>query len=135
MNTTLLNKQNYDYKQFISLDINAVYNKKIYKKNNFFHEYSYNKIYIQPNTLIVITNFSETEYELPKSPNVGDSILFYVDPLVMFNCDINFDSFPKIKIYRNGKRIMGLNEHLICDRPFQSLKLSFYTEEDGWIIV
>lgn len=136
MNTVILSDHTYDYKEFFKLNTTSLYNKKIYHKNNVFLCESINVIHVLPNSIVHVTPFSETDYELPLNPKIGDSVLFFIDPFfIPNNKNIHFDSFPKIKIYRNGKRIMGLEEHLICDRPFQSLRLSFYTEEDGWIIV
>ena len=47
---------------------------------------------------------------------------------------VSFDKLTRIKLYGNGNRIMGLDEPLVCDMPFMSLKLVFGGDIDGWII-
>jgi len=59
-------------------------------------------------------------------------VLLYNIDNVLF--DVSYDHYPKIKLYGNGKRIMGLNEPMICDIPFSSLKLTFVDEVNGWIV-
>lgn len=59
-------------------------------------------------------------------------VLWYNQDNTIYN--VSHDSHSKIKIYGNGSRIMGLDEPMICDMPFMSLRLTYVNDIDGWIV-
>lgn len=70
---------------------------------------------------------------LPKAKNILDWIvLWYDQDRTIFN--VSYDRHSKVKIYGNGARIMGLDEAMVCDMPFMSLRLTFVNNIDGWIV-
>lgn len=70
---------------------------------------------------------------LPKVKNIMNwVVLWYEQQKTVYN--VSYDNHSKIKIYGNGSRIMGLNEPLVCDMPFMSLRLTFVNDIDGWIV-
>ena len=74
-----------------------------------------------------------TDLLLPKNPKLMDwVVLFYEQTTILDN--VSHDRLTKIKIRGNGQRIMGLDEHLLCDMPFMSLRLVFLGDIDGWVV-
>ena len=70
---------------------------------------------------------------LPKPENILDWIvLWYDQDKTIFN--VSYEKHSKIKLYGNGKKIMGFDEPLICDIPFMTLRLTFVNDIDGWIV-
>lgn len=70
---------------------------------------------------------------LPKTKRLLDwVVLWYDQDRVIFN--VSHEKHSKIKIYGNGSRIMGLDEPLLCDMPFMSLRLTYVNDIDGWIV-
>ena len=70
---------------------------------------------------------------LPKADNIFDWIvLFYDQDRIVKN--VSNERHSRIKLYGNGSRIMGLDEPMICDVPFMSLRLTYVNDIDGWII-
>lgn len=70
---------------------------------------------------------------LPKVKNLLDwVVLWYDQDRTIFN--VSYDKHSKVKIYGNGARIMGLDEAMVCDMPFMSLRLTFVNDIDGWIV-
>lgn len=74
-----------------------------------------------------------TDLVLPKNPNLHDWIVLFYEQTTLA-VDVSFDRLTKIKIRGNGKRIMGLDEPLLCDMPFMSLRLTFIGDIDGWVV-
>jgi hypothetical protein len=74
-----------------------------------------------------------TDMFLPKKPNLMDWILLYYEQTTTA-LDVSFDRITKINLRGNGNRIMGLDEKLICDMPFMSLRLTFLGDIDGWVV-
>lgn len=70
---------------------------------------------------------------LPKAKKMLDWIVLWYDQDRTIH-DVSFDNHSKIKIYGNGSRIMGLDEPLICDMPFMSLRLTYISDADGWVV-
>lgn len=70
---------------------------------------------------------------LPKNPLPMNYVILTQNYNILAT-DFSFDNFQKLKIYGNKKRIMGLDECLICDVPFASLKLTFFDDQRGWVI-
>ena len=70
---------------------------------------------------------------LPKTKRLLDwVVLWYDQDKTIFN--VSYERHSKIKLYGNGSRIMGLDEPLICDMPFMSLRLTYVNDIDGWIV-
>lgn len=137
MNTTLITNVGYGSKEMVCINSRAIYNNRYdIKYRHRYHYVSENINHVLANSIVVISNYTDTEYALPANPNPTDTVLFFIDPMITDNMvNITFDGFPKVKIYRNGSRIMGMEENLVCDAPFYSLRLTFYTPDEGWIIV
>lgn len=74
-----------------------------------------------------------TDLILPKNPKLMDFIVLYYEQSTSAAI-VSFDKKTRIKLYGNGNRLMGLDEPLICDMPFMSLKLVFAGEIEGWVI-
>lgn len=74
-----------------------------------------------------------TDLLLPKKPNLMDWVLLFYEQTTTA-IDVSFDKITKIKLRGNGNRIMGLNENLICDMPFMSLRMTFLGDTDGWVV-
>lgn len=74
-----------------------------------------------------------TDIVLPKSPKPMDYVVLTYDPTDVAQV-ISKDNLTKIKLYGNGKNIMGLNEYMKCDVPFYTLRLVFVDDAYGWVI-
>lgn len=75
-----------------------------------------------------------TDLVLPKNPNLNDWVLLWYNQDTISN---NFYNEVKqnIKIYGNGRRIMGYDEPLLCDVAFLTLRLTFIGNIEGWVVV
>lgn len=74
-----------------------------------------------------------TDIILPQKPQFLDYIvLFYEQTTTIVS--VSTEKITKIKIRGNGERIMGLDEALICDMAFMSLRLVYGGPIDGWVI-
>lgn len=74
-----------------------------------------------------------TDMILPKKPNLMDWVLLYYEQTTTV-LNVSYDKPTKINLRGNGNRIMGLDEKLICDMPFMSLRLTFLGDIDGWVV-
>jgi hypothetical protein len=74
-----------------------------------------------------------TDMLLPKKPNLMDWVLLYYEQTTAA-LDVSYEKITRIKLRGNGNRIMGLDEHLVCDMPFMSLRLTFLGDVDGWVV-
>lgn len=73
---------------------------------------------------------------LPKAININDWVVLSYDQTTMA-LDITLEKSRKqtFKLYStNSQRIMGLDEPLVCDMPFMSLRLTFLGDIDGWVV-
>lgn len=88
----------------------------------------------QANQIFNIEHVSgNVDIVLPKAKNMLDwVVLWYDQDKTIFN--VSYEGHSKIKLYGNGSRIMGLDEPMICDMPFMSLRLTFVNDIDGWIV-
>lgn len=87
-----------------------------------------------PNTLYCLEHLpANTDLLLPKSPNLQDWVVLFYEQTTLAT-KVSREKLTKIKIRGNGKRIMGLDEHLVCDMPFMSLRLTFLGDMDGWVV-
>lgn len=98
-------------------------------------EFTSGNVYLEPNTVFCIEYINEKrDLVLPKNPKPLDWVsLWHEQHTVIFDLT-NVNKRP-IKLYGNGSRIMGLDEPLICDIEFQTLKLTFLNDIEGWVIV
>lgn len=88
----------------------------------------------KPNELYCLEHIPEnTDLILPKNPNLMDFVVLFYEQSTSAAI-VSFDKLTRIKLYGNRNRIMGLDEPLVCDMPFMSLKLVFGGDIDGWII-
>jgi hypothetical protein len=148
--TTLLKKEDYNYKDFSSIDPD-------YKKQNKFNKaklrlvsdvqkmngfiscpnfyFTDGSVYLkEPNTVYSLEYIPyNTNLILPKNIQLFDWIgLFYEQTTALTK--LSHEALTKINIRGNGNRIMGLDEPLYCDMPFISLRLTFLGDVDGWVI-
>lgn len=100
-------------------------------------DFSFNKgeTFLKKSNEIYYIDYTDINADLvlPRSPSALDWILLIYEPHILGR-DLTIDDIGKIKIYGNGSRIMGLDEPLICDMKFMSLRLTFINPTDGWII-
>lgn len=74
-----------------------------------------------------------TDMILPKTPRLMDWILLYYEQTTVA-VNVSHERITRIKLRGNGNRIMGLDEPLVCDMPFMSLRLTFLGDIDGWVV-
>lgn len=100
---------------------------------NFDFEFGY--VDLAPNVVYCIKYINENrDLVLPKKPNHTDWVSLWHEQTTVIK-NLTMENKRPIKIYGNGQRIMGLDEPLICDVEFQTLKLVFLDDVQGWIIV
>jgi len=146
--TIFLKDENTSYKNFEILNTknipkNNIANFRIYndvkKRNmriaceNFY--FSDGSVYLKaPNELYVLEHIThKTDLILPRDIQINDWVVFIYDQKTSLT-EVSHDKITPIKIHGNGRRIMGLDEPLICDMPFMSLRLSFLGDIDGWVV-
>jgi len=74
---------------------------------------------------------------LPSKPQRLDWVVLHYEPGTVadqFKLHDMRSSFQKWVIRSNDERIMGLDEKLICDMPFISLRLTYIDKIDGWVV-
>lgn len=88
----------------------------------------------KPNSIISLQYIEgNIDVVLPEASKLFDWVLLLYDQdNLIYNVSIFNKS--KIKIHGNGKRIMGLDEPMICDMAFMSLRLTYVNDIDGWIV-
>lgn len=59
-------------------------------------------------------------------------VLWYHQDQTIFQ--VSFEKHSCLKLYSNGERVMGLNEPMICDIPFMSLRLTYVGPVQGWVV-
>jgi hypothetical protein len=148
--TTLLKKEDYNFKEFSTDRPNYTKQRKFDKAKirlisdvqamngfiscpNFY--FSDGSVYLQsPNTVYSLEYIPyNTDLILPKNIQLFDWIsLFYEQTTALTK--LSNEALTKINIRGNGNRIMGLDEPLYCDMPFISLRLTFLGDVDGWVI-
>jgi hypothetical protein len=74
-----------------------------------------------------------TDLYLPKYPKFLDWVAMYYNQDIVIH-KVSNDRITKIKIFGNGNRVMGLDESLLCDMAFMSLRLCFMGPIDGWVV-
>jgi hypothetical protein len=75
----------------------------------------------------------KTDLILPKDIHINDWIVLLYEQQTTAKL-VSYEKITPIKIYGNGRRIMGLDEPLICDMPFMSLRLTFLGDIEGWVV-
>lgn len=142
--TTFLVSEDYNSKTFTSGDV--LTNKNIARKLSKVGrvgEHFRNEMFVfsegaleikQPNQLYQLEhNPYKTDILLPKDPKFLEWVVLYYN-INNIGQDLTIENPSKIKIYGNGKKIMGLDEPLFCDLVFSSLRLTYLNNTDGWII-
>lgn len=90
---------------------------------------------LEPNLFYCLEYLNLTkDVILPKNPKIYDWVVLFYDQVEMA-LSIDYGNNDHLKIYGNGKRIMGFDESLICNMQFSHLKLMFIDDMNGWIIV
>ena len=88
----------------------------------------------KPNTVYSMEYIPHnTDLILPKDIQLCDWVALFYEQTTTLEV-LTGDRLTKINIRGNGKRIMGLDEPLLCDMPFMSLRLTFLGDVDGWVI-
>lgn len=70
---------------------------------------------------------------LPKANRILDWVVLWYDQDRAI-ANVSFERHSKLKIYGNGARIMGYDEPLVCDMPFMSLRLTYLSDSEGWVV-
>ena len=148
--TTLLKKEDYNFKEFSTdrpdYTKQAKFSKAkkrllsdIQQLNGFitcpnFH-FSDGSVYLKaPNTVYSLEYIPyNTDLILPNNIQLFDWVSLFYEQTTAFS-KLSHEALTKINIRGNGHRIMGLDEPLICDLPFISLRLTFLGDVDGWVI-
>lgn len=150
LNTMFLTQQTDNLnKTFDSLSVSLLASKKLTKENKI----SINKEIITKTLSTDIFSVTEGRVELheanqifclehvpgnvdivlPKTKRLLDwVVLWYDQDKTIFN--VSYEGHSKIKLYGNGSRIMGLDEPMVCDMPFMTLRLTYVNDIDGWIV-
>lgn len=151
LKTVLLTNENAEFKDYCALNVDYLNNEKFLRPK----QKIFNDIMIKRQGRINCPNFYFTKNEvflkktneiynieyipysndivLPKKIQLLDwVVLFYEQTTSMLS--VSHEALAKIKIFGNGQRIMGLDEPLICDLPFMSLRLTFLGDVDGWVV-
>lgn len=74
-----------------------------------------------------------TDLLLPKYPKLMDWVVLYYEQTTIIT-KVSGEKITKIKLNGNGNRIMGLDEPLLCDMAFMSLRLCFMGSIEGWVV-
>jgi hypothetical protein len=151
LGTTFLKNETSEYKEFsLELPKYLLSKKFIPAKINFYNEvinkrqgrigcqnFSFSSGSVHLNNVNHVYSLEHiphnTDLILPKNIKLTDWVVLHYEQTTTINFVSNDKKTP-IKIRGNGNRIMGLDEPLICDMSFQTLRLTFLGEIDGWVV-
>jgi hypothetical protein len=149
--TIFLTDEDYNFKELNSLNVKYLSFEKVSKKipekkihneitkktfhSNFF-SFSQGNVYLNQLDHVYILEFMphSSDIILPKNPKTSNWIVLFYSQLDIIH-NISYDKKTPILLRGNGQKIMGLNEPLLCDIPFVSLKLVYLDNFSGWVIV
>lgn len=139
-NTVILKNQTSDYKVFDRLTVKNLEQKitsvpKVLPVFKTFYFSDGSVELLEKNFIYILEHIPHNrDIILPKNPNYLDWIMLAHDQdNTIFKLTI--DKSDNIIIRGNGNRIMGYDEHLMCDIDFLSIKLVFLGSTEGWVLV
>lgn len=147
--TVFLTDEDYNFKEFNSLNVVSLSSKKISKNisqkvfndlivkskfvENFYFSNGQVELKFLDNVYCLEHIPVNTDLILPKDPKTANWVLLYYNQTdIIYR--VSYDKKTPIKIRGNGRRIMGLDEPLLCDLPFMSLKLTYLDNNTGWVV-
>lgn len=146
--TTFLTNEDYNFKEFRSISSSYIQNEKFYDfKQKFFTEifektrqidlFYINKgdVFLKQVNQIYCLDYIpyNSDVILPKDIQLNDWIVLHYEQTTSAT-QVSQEKITKINIRGNGRRIMGLDEPLLCDMPFMALRLTFLGDIDGWVV-
>jgi hypothetical protein len=146
--TSFLTKEDYGFKSFKPIDPGYYKHEKfdnfklkivkeIPQKTGRIARFSIEKggiVLPKPNEIYFVEHLPyNSDLILPRDIQLNDWVVISFESIDVA-LSISAEKITKIKIRGNGRRIMGLDEHLVCDMPFHSLRLTFLGDVDGWVV-
>lgn len=146
--TTFLTNEDYNFKEFRSISSSYAQNEKFYDfKQKFFTEVfektrqidlfyiKKGEVFLRKVNQIYCLDYLpyNADIVLPKPENIHDWVVLHYEQTTSSTV-LSLERKGAIKIRGGGKRIMGLDEHLVCDMQFLSLRLTFLGDVDGWVV-